>query len=133
MSVFSSSLLSLNAGKRREELLLVGAQNHAIYQRITGRQSEYRRQLWLDEWERAERRRRNVAHYPRWPADQQVGGSLGRSVSEGEGNQKMISTVDLEGCLCPAEVKQEGEVCSRRGKQAAEQLQEWKWTDGLTD
>lgn len=83
MSVFSSSLLSLNAGKRKEELLLVGSQNHAIYQRITGRQSEYRRQLWLDEWERAERRRRNVSRYPRWPADQQVGGRTGRLVRGG--------------------------------------------------
>lgn len=79
MCFFSFSLVSLNAGKRREELLLVGAQNNAIYQRITGRQSEYRRQLWLDEWERAEHRRRNVSRYPRWPADQKVGGWAGQS------------------------------------------------------
>ncbi|XP_075884853.1 uncharacterized protein CFAP97D2 isoform X2 [Nelusetta ayraudi] len=64
-------LRSLNASKRREELLMLGHQNHAIYQRITSRQSEYRRKLWLDEWERAEGRRCNVSRYPRWPADQQ--------------------------------------------------------------
>lgn len=80
MSVFSASLLSLNASKRREELLLLGHQNHGIYQRITSRQSEYRRKLWLDEWERAEGRRCNVSRYPRWPADQQVGGWSGQSV-----------------------------------------------------
>uniref|UniRef100_A0A3B4VFS7 Si:ch211-284k5.2 n=1 Tax=Seriola dumerili TaxID=41447 RepID=A0A3B4VFS7_SERDU len=58
-------LRSLNADKRREELLLVSRQNQAIYQRITSRQSEYRRQLWLDDWERAERRRDNISQYPR--------------------------------------------------------------------
>lgn len=72
--MFFSSLISLNSGKRREELLLVGHQNHAIYQRISSRQSEYRRQLWLDDWEKAEHRRHNISRYPRWPADQQVGG-----------------------------------------------------------
>ncbi|XP_071399621.1 uncharacterized protein CFAP97D2 [Centroberyx affinis] len=56
---------SLNADRRREELLLVSGQNRAIYQRITARQSEYRRQLWLDDWERVERRRDDIARYPR--------------------------------------------------------------------
>uniref|UniRef100_A0A3B4X5B2 Si:ch211-284k5.2 n=1 Tax=Seriola lalandi dorsalis TaxID=1841481 RepID=A0A3B4X5B2_SERLL len=65
-------LRSLNADKRREELLLVSRQNQAIYQRITSRQSEYRRQLWLDDWERAERRRENISQYPRGLADKQV-------------------------------------------------------------
>ncbi|XP_071344164.1 uncharacterized protein CFAP97D2 [Trachinotus anak] len=65
-------LRSLNADKRREELHLVSRQNQAIYQRITSRQSEYRRQLWLDDWERAERRRDNISQYPRGLADKQV-------------------------------------------------------------
>lgn len=65
-------LLSLNADKRREELLLVSRQNQAIYQRITSRQSEYRRQLWLDDWERAERRRDDISRYSRGLADKQV-------------------------------------------------------------
>ncbi|XP_068458354.1 uncharacterized protein CFAP97D2 isoform X2 [Clinocottus analis] len=55
---------SLNADKRREELLLVGRQNEAIYQRITSRQSEHRRQLWWEDWERAERRRDDISRFP---------------------------------------------------------------------
>lgn len=43
----------------------------------------------------------------------------------------MTLTVDLEDCLCPAEVEQEGEVCSCGGKRSDQQLQEQKWTDGL--
>ncbi|XP_029379745.1 uncharacterized protein CFAP97D2 [Echeneis naucrates] len=62
-------LRSLNADRRREELLLVSRQNQAIYQRITARQSEYRRQLWLGDWERAERWRDNISQYPRGLAD----------------------------------------------------------------
>ncbi|KAM3870222.1 uncharacterized protein CFAP97D2 [Diretmus argenteus] len=62
---------SLNIDKRREELSLVSRQNQAIYQRITGRQSEYRRQLWLDDWERVQRRRDDIARYPRGLANKQ--------------------------------------------------------------
>ncbi|XP_068170059.1 sperm axonemal maintenance protein CFAP97D1 [Antennarius striatus] len=65
------NLKSLNADKRREELLLVSRQNQAIYQRITSRQSEYRHQLWLDDWERAECRRDNISRYPQGLADKQ--------------------------------------------------------------
>ncbi|KAF0040773.1 hypothetical protein F2P81_006671 [Scophthalmus maximus] len=65
-------LRSLNADKRREELLLVGHQNQAIYQRIMSRQSEYRHQLWLDDWERAERRRDDISQYPRGLVDKQL-------------------------------------------------------------
>ncbi|TKS72900.1 Proteoglycan 4 [Collichthys lucidus] len=64
-------LRSLNVNKRREELLLVSRQNQAIYQRITSRQSEYRRQLWLDDWERAERRRDDISRYPRGLVEKQ--------------------------------------------------------------
>lgn len=64
--------LSLNADRRREELLVISRQNQAIYQRITCRQSEYRRQLWLDDWERAERRRDDISRYPRGLAEKQV-------------------------------------------------------------
>uniref|UniRef100_A0A3Q0SI19 Si:ch211-284k5.2 n=1 Tax=Amphilophus citrinellus TaxID=61819 RepID=A0A3Q0SI19_AMPCI len=63
---------SLNATKRKQELLLVTHQNQAIYQRITSRQSEYRRQLWSDDWQRTERRLDNISRYPRQPADKQV-------------------------------------------------------------
>ncbi|KAM6926642.1 sperm axonemal maintenance protein CFAP97D1 [Lycodopsis pacificus] len=64
-------LRSLNADKRREELLLVGRQNRAIYQRITARQSEYRRQLWWDDWERTERRRDQISQHRRGLAEKQ--------------------------------------------------------------
>ncbi|XP_053175415.1 LOW QUALITY PROTEIN: uncharacterized protein CFAP97D2 [Scomber japonicus] len=63
---------SLNADKRREELLLVSRQNQAIYQRITSRQSEYRRQLWLDDWERTQCRRDDISRYPQGFGDKQV-------------------------------------------------------------
>uniref|UniRef100_A0A3Q1I8V4 Uncharacterized protein n=1 Tax=Anabas testudineus TaxID=64144 RepID=A0A3Q1I8V4_ANATE len=65
-------LRSLNADKRREELLLISHQNQAIYQRIVSRQSEYRRPLWLDDWERAERVRDGISKYPRGLAQKQV-------------------------------------------------------------
>ncbi|KAE8295918.1 hypothetical protein D5F01_LYC04664 [Larimichthys crocea] len=85
-------LRSLNVNKRREELLLVSRQNQAIYQRITSRQSEYRRQLWLDDWERAERRRDDISRYPR--------GLWGRET----------------------EVAQEGEVCGCEWQRALDEL-----------
>ncbi|KAK2880624.1 hypothetical protein Q8A73_023322 [Channa argus] len=62
---------SLNADRRREELLSISRQNQAIYHRITSRQSEYRHQLWLDDWERAERWREDISRYPRGPAEKQ--------------------------------------------------------------
>ncbi|KAM9376234.1 sperm axonemal maintenance protein CFAP97D1 [Pholidichthys leucotaenia] len=64
-------LRSLNANKRRQELMLVTQQNLNIHQRITSRQSEYRRQLWLDDWERTERRLNDISKYPRRPGDKQ--------------------------------------------------------------
>uniref|UniRef100_A0A3Q3JTK8 Uncharacterized protein n=1 Tax=Monopterus albus TaxID=43700 RepID=A0A3Q3JTK8_MONAL len=69
-------LKSLNADKRREELLLVSRQNQGIYQRITSRQSEYRRQLWLEDWQRAERWRDNISRYPRGLAEKGAGQEL---------------------------------------------------------
>ncbi|XP_070829064.1 uncharacterized protein CFAP97D2 [Chaetodon trifascialis] len=66
-----SHLRSLNADKRRAELLLVSRQNQAIYQRITSRQSEYRRQLWLDDWEKAKRRREDISRYPQGLTERQ--------------------------------------------------------------
>ncbi|XP_068595034.1 uncharacterized protein CFAP97D2 [Brachionichthys hirsutus] len=65
------NLKSLNADKRREEVLLFSRQNQAIYQRIVSRRSEYHRQLWLEDWERAECRRDSISRYPRRLADKQ--------------------------------------------------------------
>nr|XP_046250457.1 uncharacterized protein CFAP97D2 [Scatophagus argus] len=64
-------LRSLNAGNRRAELFLISRQNQAIYQRITSRQSEYRRQMLLDDWQGVERRLDNISRYPRAPAEKQ--------------------------------------------------------------
>ncbi|KAM6973366.1 sperm axonemal maintenance protein CFAP97D1 [Aplochiton taeniatus] len=63
---------SLNAEKRRDQLLQVTHQNRAIYQRITARKSEYRRQLWLDDWEKVEQRRDDIARYPRGLTNKQT-------------------------------------------------------------
>ncbi|KAL1248063.1 hypothetical protein QQF64_023439 [Cirrhinus molitorella] len=63
---------SLNAKKRREKLLQVTHENQAIYQRITTQKSDYRRELWEDEWEKVERRRSDIARYPRGVTNKQV-------------------------------------------------------------
>ncbi|XP_056138329.1 uncharacterized protein CFAP97D2 [Lampris incognitus] len=62
---------SLNTDKRRAELLHVTCQNQAVYRRITARQSEYRRQLWLKDWEKVEQRRNDITRYPRAPSHKQ--------------------------------------------------------------
>ncbi|CAL8360694.1 unnamed protein product [Lota lota] len=59
---------SLNAEKRRADLAQISVQNQAIFQRITVRQSEFRRQLWLDDWERTERRQKDIGCDSRCPA-----------------------------------------------------------------
>ncbi|XP_053741932.1 uncharacterized protein si:ch211-284k5.2 [Synchiropus splendidus] len=64
-------LSSLNAEKRRTELQMVSRQNQAIYQRLTSRQSEYRRQLWMDDWQKAQQRRAYITRYPQGLADKQ--------------------------------------------------------------
>nr|XP_057931353.1 uncharacterized protein CFAP97D2 isoform X2 [Doryrhamphus excisus] len=61
---------SLNADKRRAELLLVSQQNLNIYQRIIARQSEYRQQLWMDDWAKVQQRRNNISRYPQGPNSQ---------------------------------------------------------------
>ncbi|KAI1904395.1 hypothetical protein AGOR_G00005200 [Albula goreensis] len=83
---------SLNSEKRREELLQVTRQNQAILQRITARKSEYQRRAWEEDWEKAERRRDDIARYPRGVSNQQrtkkkvkFGGSEHDSLSEGSG------------------------------------------------
>ncbi|XP_072529499.1 sperm axonemal maintenance protein CFAP97D1 [Salminus brasiliensis] len=62
---------SLNAERRRGQLQQVTRENLAIYQRITERESEYRRGLWEDDWEKVERRRDDIARYPRGVANKQ--------------------------------------------------------------
>ncbi|XP_037306761.1 sperm axonemal maintenance protein CFAP97D1 [Pungitius pungitius] len=85
------SLRSLNGDKRREELLQVGLQNLAIYRRITCRQSEYRRQLWSDEWERTERRRDDISQHPRGLAGKQRKVKFAATPTEKLGTQRNSS------------------------------------------
>ncbi|CAJ1055856.1 uncharacterized protein CFAP97D2-like [Xyrichtys novacula] len=90
-------LKSLNADKRREELMLVGHQNQAIYQRITARQSEYRRQLWLDDWERAERRRDDISRYPRGLAQKQRSNRKVKFAAvDGGGGERSTSSSNID-------------------------------------
>ncbi|XP_051236865.1 uncharacterized protein si:ch211-284k5.2 [Dicentrarchus labrax] len=90
-------LRSLNADRRREELLLVSRQNQAIYQRITSRQSEYRRQLWLDDWEKAERRRDDISRYPRGLAEKQRSNRKVKFAAvEGSERSTSCSTTDTD-------------------------------------
>lgn len=65
-------MISLNAERRRAELLQVTHENQAIYQRITERKSEYRKELWEENWEREERTRDDIARYPRGVTNKQV-------------------------------------------------------------
>ncbi|XP_021421323.2 uncharacterized protein CFAP97D1 [Oncorhynchus mykiss] len=95
---------SLNAEKRRDELLQVTNQNQAIYQRITARESDYRRQLWLDDWERVVRRRDDIARYPRAVANKQkskrrvefAGSDSGQREKSSESNSYSDTNTDQE-------------------------------------
>lgn len=52
-------------------------QNQGLYQRMATRQSEYRRQLWSADWERAERLRDNITRFPRGPLEKQASSQQG--------------------------------------------------------
>ncbi|XP_056090904.1 sperm axonemal maintenance protein CFAP97D1 [Rhinichthys klamathensis goyatoka] len=62
---------SLNAQKRKEKLLQVTHENQDIYQRILTQRSDYRRELWEDDWEKVKRRRDDIARYPRGETNRQ--------------------------------------------------------------
>ncbi|RXM94279.1 hypothetical protein EOD39_18161 [Acipenser ruthenus] len=62
---------SLNAEKRRQQLQEVNRVNQGILERITIQESEYRRQRWEEDWERAERCRDDIARYPHRVTNQQ--------------------------------------------------------------
>lgn len=63
---------SLNAQKRKEKLLQVTHENQEIYQRIMTQKSDYRRELWEEDWEKVKRRRDDIARYPRGVTNKQV-------------------------------------------------------------
>ncbi|XP_060742261.1 sperm axonemal maintenance protein CFAP97D1 [Tachysurus vachellii] len=62
---------SLNSESRRIKLLEVAHENQAIYERITAQESEYRRELWQDDWVRIEQRREGITRYPHGVAHKQ--------------------------------------------------------------
>ncbi|XP_072291599.1 sperm axonemal maintenance protein CFAP97D1 [Eucyclogobius newberryi] len=62
---------SLNTERRRQETQLVARQNFDIYRRLSSRQSEYRRQVWLQDWERTNRLREDISRYPPLSRDKQ--------------------------------------------------------------
>ncbi|KAF4081496.1 hypothetical protein AMELA_G00161960 [Ameiurus melas] len=80
---------SLNSERRRAELLQVTHENQTIYERITAQESEYRRELWEENWTKTEQRRDGITCYPRGVADKQkvkksvkfLGGAPGRTLS----------------------------------------------------
>ncbi|CAL9696529.1 unnamed protein product [Knipowitschia caucasica] len=55
---------SLRAERSRAELQLLQDQNLHIYRRLSSQQSEYRRQLWLQDWNRTNRLRDDISRYP---------------------------------------------------------------------
>ncbi|KAM9495176.1 uncharacterized protein CFAP97D2 [Clarias gariepinus] len=63
---------SLNSERRRAELLQVTHENQKIYERITAQESEYRRELWEEDWARNEQRQDGITRYPRGVAGKQV-------------------------------------------------------------
>ncbi|XP_026996757.1 sperm axonemal maintenance protein CFAP97D1 isoform X2 [Tachysurus fulvidraco] len=63
---------SLNAERRRTKLLEVAHENQAIYERITAQESEYRRELWEEDWVRTEQRREIITRYPHGVAHKQM-------------------------------------------------------------
>ncbi|XP_051740184.1 uncharacterized protein si:ch211-284k5.2 [Ctenopharyngodon idella] len=84
---------SLNAQKRKEKLLQVTHENQEIYQRIMTQKSDYRRELWEEDWEKVKRRRDDIARYPRGVTNKQKptkvvkfsGGTFGRSQRSSSG------------------------------------------------
>ncbi|KAF7701950.1 hypothetical protein C0J45_9322 [Silurus meridionalis] len=62
---------SLNLERRRAELQQVTRENQVIYERITAQESQYRRELWEEDWARGEQRRDKITRYPRGVAEKQ--------------------------------------------------------------
>lgn len=71
----------------------MGRQNLDIHRRITSRQSEYRRQLWSADWERAERLRDSIARYPRRPVSKQAGDPGVRGGAAGRGTGASVGSL----------------------------------------
>ncbi|KAJ8344405.1 hypothetical protein SKAU_G00317340 [Synaphobranchus kaupii] len=109
---------SLTGKKKRDELLQMSRQNQAILQRITSRKSEYRRQVWEEEWERVERRRDDIGRYPRGVANQvtrkkvKFEGKKREVLSEGSGQvSDTSSNREIEQSARSSEASVEEHVC----------------------
>ncbi|XP_023180513.1 uncharacterized protein LOC111605839 isoform X1 [Xiphophorus maculatus] len=61
----------LNAGKRKQDIVAIGGQNKAMYQRLTPQKSVFSRELWLGEWKKTEILRQHLSRYPREQATKQ--------------------------------------------------------------
>uniref|UniRef100_A0A3B3XPV3 Uncharacterized protein n=1 Tax=Poecilia mexicana TaxID=48701 RepID=A0A3B3XPV3_9TELE len=63
---------SLNAGKRKQDLMVISEGNQAMYQRLLSRKSVYSREHWLGDWEKTERLLKHMSRYPKEQAAKQV-------------------------------------------------------------
>lgn len=54
----------------------VTRENQMIYKRLTAQESEYRREMWKENWARTEQRRDDITRYPREVVDKQVNSTL---------------------------------------------------------
>ncbi|XP_027888815.1 uncharacterized protein LOC114154166 isoform X3 [Xiphophorus couchianus] len=61
----------LNAGKRKQDLVFIGGQNKAMYQRRPPYKSEFSREHWLPEWKKTELLRQHLSRYAREQATKQ--------------------------------------------------------------
>uniref|UniRef100_A0A087YGJ1 Uncharacterized protein n=1 Tax=Poecilia formosa TaxID=48698 RepID=A0A087YGJ1_POEFO len=62
---------SLNAGKRKQDLMVISEGNQAMYQRLLSRKSVYSREHWLGDWEKTERLLKHMSRYPKEQAAKQ--------------------------------------------------------------
>ncbi|XP_055011754.1 uncharacterized protein CFAP97D2 [Boleophthalmus pectinirostris] len=87
---------SLNAERRRQELQIVGRQNLDIYGRLSSRQSEYRRQVWLQDWERTTRLRDDISRYPPLSRDKQRSQRKVKFAAESGGQSESSISTDRD-------------------------------------
>lgn len=82
---------SLNYDRRRARLLQVCHENQMIHERIIAQESEYRRELWEEEWARSTQWRDGITHYPRGVTDKQKMTKSVNFLGEAPGNPSSIT------------------------------------------
>ncbi|XP_054890805.1 uncharacterized protein si:ch211-284k5.2 isoform X2 [Poeciliopsis prolifica] len=65
------SMLRSNAGKRKQDLVVISEENQALYQRLLSRKSVYSRDSMLGDWIKTEYLMAHLARYPREQAAKQ--------------------------------------------------------------